>query len=498
MGVLSPPRLLFSWTASNFGSAWGGYKVKARETRAVAGDWFDLFDIKPVPGRANSVVEAQHTKVLTSRLGWHNSGVSPKGRFSDGHDLAVSALNTTTGKWTELEDADVTAQVVTGDSHPWICSDARPYLDQPLVRTSPARGKHPARRSDSEVVGRGLSTARVRVELPSREYDVNVRYYDPVGEDQLRYLRAAASVGEQVVLHLPLGDRICGVLDAPSSFDHTGDLFLETEFNIIETGRPPFVPLVPAEINVPCGVVLDGTADYVSVADANTLDPDSSAFTVIVCCVPAGVGSSKWMLTKGNVGSAAGYGIGTTGSANQVKFVVQGASATATLTATDTNLSNAAWLADPRGHVFAGTSTGTAQKLYVDGTDTAASGSATHGAVTNAVALVLGALNGGGSGFMAANPMIAAAYYPRALSDSEVLAASYYLRGIPGYRMPAASGTGVDDGPALLLDLRDQRCWNGTGTIVKDLSGKRNHGTLVSSPPTRGLVWDLALLEKFG
>ena len=188
-------------------------------------------------------------------------------------------------------------------------------------------------------------------------------------------------------------------------------------------------------------------------------------------------------MSKGNLaGAADGYGFRTTGVANELQWFVNGASDSGGPTDTD-----ATWF-DGEIHCAVGTSSGTSQSLYLDGTLAVAASAVTHGSVSNAVALVVGADNAGASGHMALNPAVAWAVYMRVLTATEITAASRYLLGACAqYRMPA--------GPATFIDLRDDRCWDGRSAVAKDLSGNRNHAILAGSPGKRGYPWPLHLLE---
>lgn len=478
MGALAPPRVLLSWTASNLGSVFGGYNVYRRPTRAAAADWERVGELRVPSGRAPATVEAQHTLFVDWEAGWAGPGVS---RWSDGWDYAVTAVNATTGLEQSV-DVGVSARTVPADVHPWVTSNRRPFNSFPLERSHRSFEDDSGFASDPvKIAGRDQVTTRTRLELPSRNQSLEADFFSQDGEDPLRYWRAAAASGERFCLHLPLGDRVLGTLDAPAGEEQTDALYLAVKGALVETSRVSAV----AECNVPCGVVLDGSADYMSVPDADTLDPASSAFTVVVVFAPTTTGGSDWMLSKGsNPASADGYGISTTGNANEVQFVANGASATATLTGTSSG-----WFdSSPYGHVFLGSSSGTAQRFTVDGV-LVDSDSVTTGAISNSTALAVGALNAGASAHCAGKAF-AVAVWKRQLTETEEQAATYYLLGYPGYRMPY--------GPTLFVDLRDDRCWNGLGSTVKDLSRTRNNGTLVSSPPVQGFPWRLSDLERFG
>lgn len=457
------------------GNAFKGYNVYRRATRAVAGEWERIAEIRVPTGRAPSTVEAQHIKIDDYEAGWAGATAS---KFSDGWDYAVTSLNATTGLEQTIS-AGSTANTVTSDAHMWAVCNKRPWNSFPLERAhrsfvdDSGLASSPAR-----IAGRDQVTTRTRLELPGRNQSIDADFFSVDGEDPLRYWRAAAASGERFCLHLPLGDRILGTFDELEGDENTDSLYLAVRGKLIETSRKSAV----TDYNLPCGVVLNGSTQYVSAPDADGLDPASSAFSVVACAVWGDAGSSQYGLTKGNVGSAAGYGFHSNGTANTLAATITGASTSAVLTE-----ASATWF-DGLPHAAVVTSSGTAQVLYRDGTSVD-SDSVTHGAVSNAVALVMGGNNGGATDGMS---MVGHSFavYMRALTATEAKAASYYLLGYPGYRMPY--------GAAVFVDLRDDRCWNGTGTVVRDLSGNRNHGTLTASPSTRGYPWTLSDLERFG
>ena len=475
MGSLAPPRVYLSWTASSLTTAFGGYRVYRRPARAAVAEWELIAEITVPGGRNPATVEAQHTKFIDYEAGWAGATAS---KWSDGWDYAVTALDKTTGLEQSVS-AGVSAQQVPSDDFGWITSNRRPWNGFPLKRAHRSFKDQSGFASDPvRVAGRDQVTTRTRLELPAREQEIEADFFSQDGEDPLRYWRAMAASGERACLHLPLGDRVLGTLDTPSGDENSDAIYLAVKGDMVETRRLSAV----ADFNLPCGIVTDGSTDYVSVADSSSLDPSGSAFTVVFCGALSST-ASKYAFTKGNIGTAAGYGFHTNAESDELVFTVTGTNSTMTCT----NSSAAQF--DGYPHVAVGVSTGTNQSFYVDGVavKTAAT---VHGSVSNAVALVMGGNNGGATDGMVLTPGIAFAVYMRALTATEAQAASYYLLGYPGYRMPY--------GPAVFVDLRDDRCWNGAGTVVKDLSGNQNHGTVVSSPATRGIPWPLSELERFG
>lgn len=470
--LLVPPRARLSWTASTYTTDFGGYRVYRRPARAQAVPWEPIAAITVPADRSSTVIEAQHIKFIDYQGGWSITG----GQWASGFDYAVTALNATTGIEQAIT-AGVSAQTFTAADTAWLTCNAAPYLNCPVRSLGPGTDRQTENTTSYQIAGRDHLVTRRRLELPARQGSATATLHELVGPDQARHLRAAGVSDKRFALLRPTGDRLEGtvVLDGWEDIDRGR---VAVDLSMAQTG----VPTTAADYNWPCGLVLAGGTSYVTHADADGLDPASSAFSVVCAGVFADAGSTQYALTKGNIGTAAGYGIHTNGDANTLVGTITGASTTATLTS-----ASATWF-DAYPHVAVLTSSGTAQVFYLDGTsvDTDA---VTHGAVTNAVALILGGNNGGATNGMSLAPGIAYAVYMRQLSATEAQAASYYLLGYPGYRMPY--------GPAVFVDLRDDRTWDGKGTAIKDLSGNGYSGTATASPTTRGTPWPLADLEQF-
>lgn len=475
MSLLRPPRVELSWSATALGSSFGAYRIYRRPARGVAAAWEQIGEISVPTGYTAATVEAQHTKFVDYEAGWTATG----GQWADGWDYAVTVYNATFGVESTKTSVDVMNQV-TADANPWLTTNAAPYYSTPLEKVSQAKASDDDNVSVFRPAGRDFAVTRTRLELPARRYQLAWDSFDQTDEDPLRYPRAIATSGRQVALLLPLGERVIGTLTEIGGEHRGEDLTLGAGGKFIETARTSAV----ADYNLPCGLVLNGTTQYVTHADNTLLNPGSSAFSIVVAAAFANSAASRYALAKGNLSVADGYGLRSTGSANELQFLVDGA--TASGGPTDTS---ATWF-DGNVHVAVGTTSGTAQALYRDGATTpVATTAVTHGTVTNAVALTAGANNAGASGFMAAAPIVAYAVYLRQLTATEARNASYYLLGYPGYRMPA--------GPVLFVDLRDTRCWNGYTTTLTDLAGNTLTGTVTATPATRGIPWDLVNLDRY-
>ncbi len=478
MGVLAPPYVKLSWTASSLTTNFGSYRIYRRPSRTPYVAWSLIGELSVPTGYTAATVEAQHTTFRDYDMGWYTADQ----QWASGWEYAVSTVNATTG--VESTKATLTSAVQpTADTTPWITSNAAPWLNLPVAMHQLSTDDSDSTIYTAQPAARDAALTRNRFELPYRTARLAFYELSRRGQDTLRTWRAAHALGQAMALHIQ-GDRMIGVLRPLTGVDRSivGD-YVPTA-GMIETVREA-TGYVVADFNSPAGVVFDGSADYITTADNALLDPSSSAFSVVVASKFAGSGSSKWALAKGNNiagGSNDGYGFWTTSSANHLQFYVNGAS-----TGGGPDDASSTWF-DGNMHVAVGTSSGTAQTLYRDGTSVATS-SVTHGSVSNAIALTYGAENGGASGFMAST-FYAAAVYMRALTAAEAQAASYYLLGYPGYRMPA--------GAVLFHDLRDLRSWDGIRQTCLDLSGNNLTGTFVSTPPTRGKPWRLELLDRFG
>lgn len=471
MTILRAPSVLLSWAATSLTTSFEKYVVYMRPSRAAAAAWQKVAEITVPPGYTAATVEAQHTGLIVYNAGWAATGA----QWADGWDFAVSAYDGVLDVETQKSTIDA-RNIVAGDTDPWITCNAAPYLNTPIPwsSTAPSKDGASARVFDT-IAGRDGAIIRTRRELPGRRFQITFDEYEMVGEDKLRSLRAAGASGLQLALHLPLGDRVLGTLTGIGA-NHSGDLVQAESFEFIESNRTVDV----CDYNLPAGIITNGSSQRVTHPDAgNLLDPASGAFS-LVQMAKFSQGASTWAIAKRGGASADGYGFWRDGS-NQFQFVVDGASAAGGPVHAIANWNDAQ-------HVAIGTSSGTAQKLYRDGATTPVATSAvTHGAISTADVLSIGARSDGAT--WGAIDVVAWAYYPRELTAAEAQAASYYLLGYPGYRMPA--------GAVLFVDLRDERCWNGVTTTLTDLAGNGLIGTVVAAPPTRGIPWDLASLERF-
>lgn len=313
------------------------------------------------------------------------------------------------------------------------------------------------------------------IELPGRDWNIGARYFGRLGEDQARYWRAAASLGTAFCVHGHYGDRLMGVLEAPSSIPHEDVGVFTMTGDVAETTRSA---TGVSDFNVPAGIVTNGTS-YALVANASSIDPGGgTAFTFFAVAQFSNTASKTAL---GRRSSGQGYSIETDGSGH-LQAVVVGATTTATL-------NDATGVYNDVPHSVIVVANSGASTMYRDAVSAATSATA-FGTVTNSLALGFGAKHDGSAG-MTLSPGRAWGFYNRALTANEVTNLHNYLMGVPGYRAPAGAG--------LFIDLRDNRAWDGTqqSGVALDLSGNANSATFTSSPSTRGIPWNLAVTDGF-
>lgn len=470
MSTLTAPHVLVTWTASAITTAFGGYRVYRRPARAVAQAWVQIAEITVPTGYTAATVEAQHNSFRDYEAGW---GLT-NGTWADGWDYAVTYLNATTGLESGLSNVD--SRNVVPVETPWVVTNTKPYLNTPLEVLQGISVDEPVRRTVHETADADFYSVRTEIRKPGRTFNATFEPFAETGWDQLRQLEALQESGDNICLHTRLGDRIIGPL-ALTGAGGRRVRRLPTGLNVVETSRD-LTGL--ADYNRPAGLVLDGTSDYITHADNDLLDPGTGDFSVVVAAVFPN--ALRVALSKRTAGGADGYFV-TPSGANQMLWSVNGDGSASNVTATD---SSATWF-DGNMHVAVGTRTSGNLALYRDGvTSSPATGSGTIGSVANAAAFVVGADTQGSTLWSALAPLRAYAYYGRLLTTAEIQAASYYLLGYPGYRMPA--------GASLFVDLRDNRCWDGISTSAVDLSGNSLTGTITGGPATRGIPTDLSVL----
>lgn len=467
-----PPRTVLEWTATGLGADFGGYRVYRRLRSQPAVPWGLIGDLSVPDGYDAATVEDQHTSFVDYEAGWDVDGSA----WADGWEYAVTAIEDSTG----LESVRaVTSTPATAEPDPsadtWLTANAAPWLHAPL-RTEESRSTSPADEVlIQRAIGRDHASALVPSGIPAVAYALRWTRLGHVSEETTRQAWAAALGGRAMTLLDCRGDKATGVV-SPPKISRNDEPTLEAEATLTVTRSTPAV----AGYNRPSGLVLDGAADYVAHLHDADLNP-AGEFTIFELAAFEDA-ASVTHLSKINAGITDGYGFWRD-AAGSLQFIVVGASATATATEV-----SAAWY-DGTPRVAVGVSTGAAQVLYRDGVSVG-TGSTTHGAVANTDAFIAGAGSNGGAQWSALDPVIAYGYYPRALNAAEVERLTHYLL---GYFARAAK---APPGAELFVDLRDSRCWDGIEAEVADLSRNAHNGSIVSSPPTRGVPWPLAQLTR--
>lgn len=484
MTLLRAPYISLSWPASALGANFGGYNVYRTPARAYGATPEKIAAITVPAGFTAATVEAQHNAFRDYEAGW----AITSGQWADGYNYFATSVDARSGIESLITGAAAFLAKSTADTNPWLTSNLAPMLNFPIGIADVIKSSGAPIVTSYDVAGRDLGVSFTDLELPPRTFSLEATFYDRIGEDVLRPWRAAASSGLPMCLLTPRGDRSIGGLDNPSDTPHGPMGVLTTKGTHYETsGRGNVGPQV-ADYNLPAGVVLNGSSQYISVPDNALINPGAGAFSIVVIGAFANAGSSRYALSKGTIaGAANGYALRTNGVANQLEYFVRGAGGNGAVTATS------AAMFDGTVHAAIVTDSGTAQALYLDDSTTpAATGAIARGAVTNAIAMAIGADNAGASSFMALAPGVLVAYYGRVLTPTEAQNAARAGFGYAGYRLPA--------NPALLLDLRDTRTWPGYGTALTDISSVPPvlAGALAGTPATRGIpsaYW--ATLDKF-
>lgn len=479
MTTRTAPYVSLSWTATALGAQFGGYNIYRRPTRGAAPNWTQIGAISVPTAYTPGNVETLHNAFRDYEAGW----AIANGQWADGFDYAVSVINSLTGLESLVQPTlhfQANSGLSLADLNPWVVCNAAPFYNFPIASMQALNSADDTARQAWRIAGRDTAVARTRAELPPRTWTLGSRYFARLGEDQARVWRAAAASGLPFAVQDPLGDRLIGVLEALNSLPHEAEGTYTATGNVIETGKDTNLL---ADYNVPAGLVFaSASSQAVTIPDNALLDPATTFALVYYGTAPAVANS--WLVTKGNTpGTNQGYGLQVNGAADRVQFVFQGSTTSGTCGAAD------AGGLDGNKHTWLATSTGTAQSLYRDGV-LIASASVTHGAITNAIAFSIASNNGGTANF--SSPTVGAwAFYNQFFGAPQALQMHRYLTGCAGVR-PLA-------GPAMFMDLRDLRTWDGRQVIttLNDLSGNGLSGTLVAAPKTQGIPWPLVNLDRF-
>ena len=464
--VQNPPYVELSWSPTSLTTAFAAYRVYRRPSRAPVAPWVLVAELDvPATGLTATQVEAQHTKWRDYQVGWFQDA---GGQWADGYDYAVTVKKT--NGLESLYGAIQARQIVPAAGNPWVVCNAAPWLNSPVEAVEAVKSASDVGQIVRKYQGRDLNVVRTPRELPGRAVSGTGHFFAVATPDQLRYLRAAEASGRQVSLCRTRGDIITGALAVPSFQDDPG-VMQGVALGLTETDRVAAL----ADYNLPPGLVLNGTSQYVSTPDNALLRPGAGPFSVVVAFAKTPWVQDQYLLAKTD------YYVWLSAPANSLAFTAAGS---------DLIVTSAAWF-DGQPHVAVATSSGNGaggtRKLYRDGT-LGNSITGAYTAITNTDPVIAGAFGSPVSNYAALSPLHAWAYYGRELTAAEALAASNYLRGIPGSRMPS--------GAALFFDLRDDRCNTLTGQLT-GLAGNGFVGTLVGSPTPRGYPRPMKLLEKF-
>lgn len=474
------PYNLISWTnPTPLGANFREYNIWARPAVFPTPRWAKIatYSGSAYPWLTPAQVEANLTKFRDYMAGWGGVG-SP---WEMGWEYQVTVVNRTTRLESRIFGSTVERKALTPTLPHWFTCNEAPYLNFPAsvldIEAAPS-SDHMVK--EDGLAGRKYSFTRAYMERAGRTQTLNWYYHslESLPEELARWPYAMADSGRTTALLVPFGDRYLGSLNEVKVSRSGGDgTKMGVDAELIETEDWQL-----AGYNLPPGHSLNGTSQYVSVASATALNPTTAAFSLVASGIFPSA-SGKVHASKGNIGTAASYGFRNP-SANAISFYVKGA--TAVVEATYTPGTNPLTPFDSKQHALVGTYDGAEARLWLDGVLVAGS-KGVAGSVTNSVALVFGANNGGAAGWSAIAPWYSGAEYGYKLTDAQALAACGYLLAWSGYKMPG--------GGNVFLDGRDSRCYTGAGTTMEDLSGNLRRGTIVAAPLYIGKPYALSELD---
>lgn len=469
-----PVRVALGWTAPVvlLGASFGKYRVTRQALRVPVDVPTVIAELGPRAGIADAATTEAQERFYTDKQatptvagagyvdGWRYTVTAVSARGLESPPAVIDLVNSSDG-----------TPAIPAPTDTWVVFNDAWWLDNPIrVEADPTVDSDGARHEDGPFASDDLSRVRVAGTVPPTRLDLDWEYGKYPTREQLRLPRNAAISGREAALIRCTGDREFGALGWPRARGRGATVESGAEFNVTGTDSPTTGP------NEPLGIVLDGVADTATMADDPALDPAGDAFTFAIAAkFPNAVGAYA---SKGNLGTAVGYGL-LAGGGGTFSWFIDGA-----------GVPNVALVGNvpPAYAVIIGDSTGTAQTLWIDEDEVAASAVA-HGAVANAVALAIGSNNGGANLFSALDPFRAVAVWRRILTDDEKTRLVRYWHGHAGYRPPPRAER--------FVDLRDSRCFTGVGTTATDLTGSGALLNLVSAPAVRGATADLVDTDRW-
>lgn len=456
------PHVLIEWTASTLTTRWGGYRVWRRPVRTPAGRWELIGQIDPPTTATATQAEA----TLTAFEDHEAVGEC---------EWTVTVIDAQTG-FESTWVTGVTATAPDDRRRTWLRSNAAPWAACATDRVDTPSLDTADRTVVRELTGRDHAVTRTPIELPTRTFSGRWHTFARTGDSDFAALRAAAAVGETVAVLEPLGRRTVGTLAVKAAAEKEGGHGWAVDVEVVETTRTAD----PAGYNRACRLRFDGTDDYVTVPDAPELDPAGAGFTAVWVGIADG-GISKAMLAKGLPGVSDGWALGTDGSGDLIA-VLDGASGTAAAVA-------GADIVDGVACYALTTNGDDSHSVWVDGEAKATSTTAT-GSVATANAFYVAAV--GGAANWAGCQARAWAIWNRELDAAELADVAAYF---------ADRSADLPAGAVLLHDVADDRCWDGTGTVLANLAGTQVStsgtslaGTIIGAHPV-GEPWPLRLLD---
>lgn len=443
------PRIFLSWNQTVLSTKFAAYIVERRLRATPAPAWEPVYERRVQPGETPATVEASETLFIDSTAGWAVTD-TPN---ADGWDYRLMVEDTTGLRSLQAAQVLVGVSPVAIDDS-WMVSNAAWWLRAPIRVLTEVQGGGADALEVWQPLGREGAVIRTPIHVPVRRYKLSWSDLDYGSEARLAAVREAATSGRKMALLQSGGDRLLG---APTVAERRRNADRRTDYacDFVLAGRPVSEAVVGG-FNGPCEVLFNGSSGYALTASDASLNPGSGAFAVAIAARISGT-NSKYLISKGNLGTSDGYALRTTAVANVVEAVVDGASGAVTCSAAMADLFTGLM------HVWWLVWDGNRLSIYVDDETVArATNTGAPGAVTNSVGLAVAANNAGASGW-AAHIVRAWGYWPAVPTEAQRKATSLYMLG--------AYGQAVQPGGSLFIDLADDRTWGASQVGLRSIAG---------------------------
>lgn len=475
------PYVEITWTPTALGSSFAAVRVLRRARSTPAEPWVEIMLREVRTGETAATVEANEDYFHDHAAGWGVTGQE----WIEGWDYAVQVVDTL-GRSSPLSGATDLANVVSPSEDDWIVVPREPWANARCRVGAELSGGGADTIEALETLGGG-TLLRASEDGPPRAYDLRWSDLARASERVLHRHRVLATFGRTSVALRCRGERLIGM---PTSPDRRSSSSVATEYGSTFKLGGTEADLRADGPNGPAEIVLDGSTGMGLVASHADLNPGTSPFTVMVHgIIPASANGNAEVLLSKRAG-AAGYLLGTSANPDELSWLVEGASTNVLADFTDADLFGAR-------HTYWLTYDQVTLEAFVDDESSArASQPGVAGAISNSLAMLLGALNDGSDG--AAGSVMAASvraigYWPAVLSDAQRIATARYVLGYYDYRAYPTD--------RIFFDAADTRSWDSTPprSELNNLGGsvETQHRLVLSGGwSRRARPWELRRLDE--